>query len=118
MVHIVTVRPWNDGKQDDEAIMVQLPARLTQKAKQMLANTLVVFYGIPMFVKDGVDMTYYQIKSLYGEPDSHTGDIKLQAANMPLLTGSVKGKGWNHNPWIHRRGDIVQGDLDFSLHCW
>ena len=86
MVHVVTVRPWNDGKQDDEEIMVQLPARLTQKDKVMLVNTLVVFYGISMFVKDGVDMTYYQIKSLYGEPDSDTGDVELQAANLSLLT--------------------------------
>ena len=58
MVHVVTVRPWNDGKQDDEEIMVQLPARLTQNNKVMLVNTLVVFYGISMFVKDGVDMIY------------------------------------------------------------
>ena len=26
MVHVVTMRPWKDGKQDDEEIMVQLPA--------------------------------------------------------------------------------------------
>ena len=26
MVHVVTVRPWNNGKRDDEEIMVQLPA--------------------------------------------------------------------------------------------
>ena len=58
MVHVVTMRPWNDGKQDDETIMVQLPARLTQKDKVMLLNTLVVFYRISMFVKDGLDMTY------------------------------------------------------------
>ena len=86
MVHVVTVRPWNDGKQDDEEIMVKLPARVTQKDKVMLVNTLVVFYGISMFVKDGVDMTYYQIKSLYGESDSDTGDVELQAANLSLLT--------------------------------
>ena len=84
MVHAVTVRPWNDGKQGNKEITVQLPARLTQKDKVMLVNTLVVFYGISTFVKDGVDMTYYQIKSLYGEPDSDTGDVELHAANLPL----------------------------------
>ena len=64
MVLVVTARPWNDGKQDDEDIMVQLPARLTQKYKVMLVNTLVVFYDISTFIIDGVDMTYSQIKSL------------------------------------------------------
>ena len=39
MVLVVTARPWNDGKQDDEDIMVQLPARLTQKDKVMPVNT-------------------------------------------------------------------------------
>ena len=39
VVHVVTVRPWNDGKQDDEEITVQLPARLTQKDKVMAVNT-------------------------------------------------------------------------------
>ena len=86
MVHVVTVRPWNDGKRDDEEIMVQLPARLTQKDKEMLVNTLVVFYGISVFAKDGIDMTYYQIKCLYGEPDSDTGTVELQAASLSLLT--------------------------------
>ena len=103
MIHIVTVRPWNYGKRDDEEIMVQLPARLTQKDKVMLANTLVVFYGISMFVKDGVDMTYYQIKSLYGEPDSDTGDVELQAANLSLLT---------QDQFKERVGIITLGDLD------
>ena len=56
-VHVVTVRSWNDGKQDDEEITVQLPARLTQKGKVMAVNTLVVFYGVTTFVRDGVDMT-------------------------------------------------------------
>ena len=44
MVLVVTARPWNDGKQDDEDITAQLPARLTQKYKVMLVNTLVVFF--------------------------------------------------------------------------
>ena len=39
-VHVVTVRPWNDGKQDNEEITVQLPARLTQKDKVIAVNTL------------------------------------------------------------------------------
>ena len=82
--------------------MVQLPARLTQKDKVMLANTLVVFYGISMFVKDGVDMTYYQIKSFYGELDSNTGDVELQAANLSLLT---------QDQLRERVGIITLGDL-------
>ena len=45
-VHVVTARPWNERKQDDEEITVQLPARLTQKDKVMVVNTLVVFYRI------------------------------------------------------------------------
>ena len=73
-------------EQDDEEITVQLTARLTQKDKVMAVNTLVVFYGISTFVKDGVDMTYYQIKCLYGEPDSLQGDVELQAANLSILT--------------------------------
>ena len=39
VVHVVTVRPWDDGKQGDEVITVQLPARLTQKDKVMPVNT-------------------------------------------------------------------------------
>ena len=66
--------------------MVLLPARLIQKDKVMFANTLVVFYGISMFVKDGLDMTYYQTKTLYGKPDSDTSEEELQAANFSLLT--------------------------------
>ena len=38
-----------------------------------------------MFAKDGIDMTYYQIKCLYGELDSDTGDVELQVANLYLL---------------------------------
>ena len=52
----------------------------------MLVNTLVVLYGISMFVKAELDMTYYYIKSLCGELDSETGDVELQAANLSLLT--------------------------------
>ena len=85
-VHVVTVRSWNDGKQDDEEITVQLPARLTQKGKVMAVNTLVIFYGISTFVRDGVDMTYYQITCLHGEPDSRKGDVELQAAGLSILT--------------------------------
>mgnify|MGYP001802121082 CR=1 FL=1 len=86
MVHVVTVRPWNDGNQDDEEIMLQLPAQLTQKDKVMLVNTLGVFYGILMFVKEALDMTYHQIKSLKGETDSDTGDVELQPSSHSLLT--------------------------------
>ena len=92
MVHAVTVRPWNDGKHGNKEITVQLPARLTQKDKVMLVNTLVVFSGISTFVKDGVDMTYYQIKSLYGEPDSDTGDVERKSTS-----------------WV---GIITLGDID------
>ena len=84
MVHVVTVRPWNEGNQDDEEIMLQLPAQLTQKDKVKLVNTLGVFYGILMFVKDVLDMSYYQIKSLNGETD--TGNVELQPASLSLLT--------------------------------
>ena len=59
--HAVNVEPWNNGKQDDEEITVQLPAQLTQKDKVMAVNTLVVFYKNSTYVRDGVDMTYYQI---------------------------------------------------------
>ena len=69
----------------------------------MLVNTLVVFYGISMFVKDGVDMTYYQIKSLYGESDSDTGDVELQAANLSRLT---------QDQLRERVGIITLGDID------
>ena len=107
MVQVVTVRPWNDGKQNDEEIMVQLPATLTQKDKVMLANTLVVFYGISMFVEDGVDMAYYQIKSLCGEPVSDTGDVKLQAANLSLLPQDQL----RERVGIITLGDIEEGTL-------
>ena len=80
------MRPWNDGKLDDEEIMVQLSARLTKKDKEILVNTLVVFYGISVIAKDGIDMTYYQIRCLHGEPDSDTGTVELQAASLTLLT--------------------------------
>ena len=86
--------------------MVQLPARLTQKDKVMLANTLVVFYGISMFVKDGVDMTHYQIKSLCWEPDRDTGDVKLQAANLSLLT---------QDQLRERVGIITLGDIEEGM---
>ena len=102
-VHVVTVRPWNDGKQEDEEITVQLPARLTQKGKVMAVNTLVVFYGISTFVRDGVDMTYYQIKCLYGEPDSVQGDVELQAANLSILT---------QDQLREKVGIITLGDVD------
>ena len=97
------MRPWNYGKKDDEEITDQLPAQLTQKDKVMLANTLVVFYGISMFVKDREDMTYYQIKSLYGEPDNDTGDVELHPANLSLLT---------QDQLRERVGIITLGDLD------
>ena len=102
-VHVVTVRPWNDGKQDDEEITVQLPAKLTQKNKALAMNTLVVFYGISTFVKDGVDMTYYQIKCLYGELDSVQGDVKLQAAILSILT---------QDQLREKVGMITLGDVD------
>ena len=69
----------------------------------MSANTLVVFYGISMFVKDGVDMSYYQNNSLDGEPYSDTGDVELQAANLSLLT---------QDQLRERVGIITLGDLD------
>ena len=84
-VHVVTVRPWNDGKQGDEEITVQLPAQLTQKDKVMAVNTLVVFYGTSTFVMDGVDMTYYQIKCLYGEPDSIQGHVEHRTSQGKRL---------------------------------
>ena len=86
MVHVVTVRPWNERNQDDEEIMLQLPAQLTKKDKVKLVNTLGVFYGILMFVKDVLDMTYYQIKSRNGETDSDSGDVELQPASLSVLT--------------------------------
>ena len=49
-----------------------------------ISNCVVLFYGISTFVKDGVDMTYYQIKCLCGEPDSVKGDVELQATNLSL----------------------------------
>ena len=67
----------------------------------------MVFYGVSAFVKDGVDMTYYQIKSLYGEPDSVTGDVELQAANLSLLT---QGK-LRERVGIITLGDVNEGAL-------
>ena len=107
LVHVVTVRPYMDGKQDDEEIMVLLPARLIQKDKVMFANTLVVFYGISMFVKDGLDMTYYQTKTLYGKPDSDTSEEELQAANFSLLTQDQSKERFG----ILTLGDIGEGTL-------
>ena len=67
----------------------------------------MVFYGVSTFVKDGVDMTYYQIKSLYGEPDSDTGDVELQAANLSLLTqGQLRER-----VGIITLGDVNEGAL-------
>ena len=74
-LHGVTKKPWNDWKQDDEEITVQLPARPTQKDKVMAVNNLVLSYAISTFVKDGVDMTYYEIKCLHGELDNVHGDV-------------------------------------------
>ena len=71
-----------------------------------------------MFVKVRQDMTHYQIKSLYGEPDSDTGDVEIGGKSVSPYTGSAKGKGWNHNPWRRWRGDTIHGDLEFSLHYW
>ena len=96
-----------DGKQDDEEIMVQLPARLIQKEKVMFANTLVVFYGISMFFKDGLDMTYYQIKTLYGKRDSDTSEVELQAAIFSLLTQDQSRERFG----ILTLGDIGEGTL-------
>ena len=52
-------------------------------------------------------MTYYQIKSLYGEPDSDTGDVELQAANLSLLTqGQLRER-----VGIITLGDVNEGAL-------
>ena len=78
-------------------------SQLNHKDKVMAVNTLVVFYGISTFVKDGVDMTYYQIKCLHGEPDSVKGDVELQAANLSILT---------HDQLREEVGIITLGDVD------
>ena len=49
------------------------------------------------------DMTYYQIKSLYREPDNDTEDVEHQAANLSLLT---------QDQLRERVGIITLGDLD------
>ena len=78
-------------------------SQLNHKDKVMAVNTLVVFYGISTFVKDEVDMTYYQIKCLHGEPDSVKGDVELQAANLSILT---------HDQLREKVGIITLGDVD------
>jgi hypothetical protein len=102
MVHVVAVKPWKKGRQEEEEIMVQLPVRLTENNKIMLENTLVVFYGISAFTRDGVDMTYYQIKSFFGEPDSRPEEVSLQAANLSLL---------DHDQLKERVGILSLADL-------
>ena len=90
--------------------MVQLPARITLKDKVMLANTLVVCYGISMFAKAGLDMTSFQIKSLHGEPDSDTSEVELQAANLTLLTQDQL----RERAGILTLGDIGEGSSSSS----
>ena len=60
-----------------------------------------------MFAKDGIDMSYYQIKCLYGETDSDTGDVELQAANLSLLTQDQL----RERVGIITLGDIGEGTL-------
>ena len=52
-------------------------------------------------------MTSYQIKSLYGEPDSDTGDMELQAANLSLLTQDQL----RERDGIITLGDVEEGEL-------
>ena len=85
-VHLVTVKQWKNGLVEYDDMSMFLPARVGKPGTVLKKDSLVVYYDLVHFKKDGEDRVFHKVSALYEEEDFGKGESDATATELSHLS--------------------------------